>query len=253
MQDDILSDIFYKAFEKVIKINLKEGTFEEIENNKQHLVEYSGIDQWFIKFANDSTLCPYDKKRFLSFANIENFKTILADENTTDAGIVYQRKIDGVYHWVMMRIFKINNEEILLTVKDVNQCWLSIEEQQNRGAFRTKEILIKDLQHIADRKTHLGAVIFEYLPKDAGEMADVFTFYFDVNQLYQYDSTHIILLLEEIQHDTFRSKLSQIYNNLQAYNVEIGSNWQKEVGNYVDYMSTLSYNLQINKPRNKAE
>ena len=44
MQDDILSDIFYKAFEKVIKINLKEGTFEEIENNKQHLVEYSGID-----------------------------------------------------------------------------------------------------------------------------------------------------------------------------------------------------------------
>ena len=31
MQDDILSDIFYKAFEKVIKINLKEGTFEEIE------------------------------------------------------------------------------------------------------------------------------------------------------------------------------------------------------------------------------
>lgn len=64
MQDNILSNIFYKAFEKVIKINLKEGTFEEIENGKQHPVEYSGIDQWFIKFANDSTLCPYDKKRF---------------------------------------------------------------------------------------------------------------------------------------------------------------------------------------------
>ena len=98
MQDNILSNIFYKAFEKVIKINLKEGTFEKIENGKQNPVEYSGIDQWFIKFANDSTLCPYDKKRFLRFANVENFKALLADENTTDAGIVYQRKIDDVYH-----------------------------------------------------------------------------------------------------------------------------------------------------------
>lgn len=253
MQEDILSNIFYKAFEKVIKINLKEGTFEEIENDKQHPVEYSGIDQWFIKFANDPTLCPYDKKRFLRFANVENFKKLLADDNTTDVGIVYQRKIDDVYHWAMMRIFKINDEEILLTVKDVNQCWLSIEEQQNRGAFRTKEILIKDLQRIADHRTPLGAVIFEYLPKDAGEMADVFTFYFDVNQLYQYDSTHIILLLEEIRHDIFRSKLSQIYNDLRAYDVEIGSNWQKEVDDYADYMSALSYNLQINKPQQKAE
>lgn len=84
-------------------------------------------------------------------------------------------------------------------------------------------------------------------------MADVFTFYFDVNQLYQYDSTHVILLLEEIRHDIFRSKLSQIYNDLQAYDVEIGSNWQKEVEDYADYMSALSYNLQINKPRKKAE
>ena len=31
MQDNILSNIFYKAFEKVIKINLKEGTFEKLK------------------------------------------------------------------------------------------------------------------------------------------------------------------------------------------------------------------------------
>lgn len=73
MKEDILSNIFYKAFEKVIKINLKEGTFEEIENDKQHPVEYSGIDQWFIKFANDPTLCPYDKKTFFALCKYRKF------------------------------------------------------------------------------------------------------------------------------------------------------------------------------------
>lgn len=253
MNDDILSKIFYSAFEKVIKINLKDETFEEIKEGKQHAIEYSGIDQWFIKFSNGTTLCPCDRSRFLEFANIENFKTILADENTTDAGICYQRKINGEYHWAMMRIYRIDEENILLTVKDIDQCWLPIEAQENRGQFKSKEILIKKLQSIADKEVATGAVILEYDSSEAVEMAEVFRYAFNPDNIYQYDVSHIIVVFEDIRHDIFRGRLSQVYTDFIGYDVEIGAVWRRKIEDYADFMSALSYNLQINKPREEAE
>lgn len=251
MADEDLSKVLFNAFEKIIKINFVSGTFQEVEEGRKTPIDYTGVDQWFIEFANSSKMCAYDKTRFLKFANIENFKRVLSKSH--DAGIVYQRKIDDDYHWAMMRVYKINETEALLTVKDIQQCWLSVEEQENRGEFKTREMLIKDLQKLADIVVSIGMVIFEYASKDAIEMAEVFAYYFDVNKVYQYDGNHVIVIFEDVRHDRFRGRLSQIYNDCSAYNVSIGSVWRPRVDDYAELMGALSFNLQINKPQGQAE
>ena len=104
---------------------------------------------------------------------------------------------------------------------------------------------------MADKDITAGAVILEYSPKEAIEMADVFKYAFIPDNIYQYDVSHIIVLFEDIKHDIFRGRLSQVYTDFIGYDVEIGAVWRRKVEDYADFMSSLSYNLQINKPIQK--
>ena len=235
------------TYEKVLLVNLKDGTFQEIVVNEDEQVAYKGLDQWLFKFANSNNMCTHDKVRFLKFANIENFKRILTCQPHDN--IVYQRKIDGDYHWCALTIYAIeHSDKALLTVQDLQQYQAVIDEQKNRGGFKDRSAL-QDyaLKNIANPES-IGMIIFEYPLVEATDMAEIFNYYYDINNIYQYDSTHVIVVFPNISTEAFTGRLSQAYKEFLVYNAEIGSVWRSAGWDYTEVMSSLSLNLQINKP-----
>lgn len=234
------------TYEKILLIDLQEETFKEIKTNSDEQVHYQGINQWFIKFANSDSMAPNDRERFIKFANIETIKQNLMVRD--EISIVYQRKINDVFHWCLMSIYKTDiPDEVLLTVKDIQDCWLSIEEQKNRGNFNSREKLQERAIFIQNKKRPLGLVIFEFKEEDICELFEVFTYHFNINSIYQYDATHIIVPIEVDNAGDFTLRVSDIYKNFMAYDVEIGHAWQDAGWNYIGLMGALSANLQNNK------
>lgn len=237
-----------QGYEKVLRLNLETETFEVIKINEKEKVNYTGINQWFIKFANSEKMCLNDKMRFLKFVDLRAIKERLKTEN--DINLIYQRQINGIYHWRLMTIYKsIHENEAILTIRDLQDQWLSISDQVNRGKYKT----VGDLnQVIIDSKLHnkeLGLAIFEYKFETPEEAKTIFNYFFEIDNIYEYNENHIIVSYQDMDHSEFMCEISKIYKEFSAYDITIGATWSDKFKDYSGAISELLRHLEINREK----
>jgi len=94
-------------YHKVLKINLTEDSFEEINlEQEKDVIQCKNpihISQWVREFAEAGNILEEDKKIYLDFCNIEWLKQQFK-EGAKNLSCHYRRLIDGEFHWVKMEV-----------------------------------------------------------------------------------------------------------------------------------------------------
>lgn len=240
---DILETI-YNNYNKILLINCENDTFEEIKVSKNERVSYSGLNQWFIEFAN-SQIHPQDRNRFLEFANtISILKNIY---NKKSISIIYEkREENNNYHWARMEILKTAKYgSFVLFVEDINDEVPLMEQQKYRHQHETRDAINDYLNTLQLYGVPVGIILVEHNPIDKIQIEQIFEYH--RNKVFEYDDSHLVIILNGLSSENFYNKLANIYNELKQYSVNIGSAWREELEYNQELINSAIMNLSNNR------
>lgn len=239
-------DFLLNSYTKILKINYKENSFEEIKVASNEKVNYSGLDKWFITFANNS-IDERDRYRFLTQINSRHIEEMLVDEEMNKFYIVYRRKtcFDKAA-WHIMTIYKIDNETAYLTVQEIQGILNSIQladEASWKILPIEKSEEVYNLKHFST----LGALAIEV---DTEIAADAIPYYLFNRRIYSYGK-YYILFVSGATYDKFYSEITKYYRIMDGLDGVIGHYWTDDEEMSLEEIADLAIkNLNFNKEKN---
>lgn len=206
------------AYIKVLRINLNDETFDEIQLSESETDESRGystnIGQWMRDFASFGNVHPDDKERYLAFVDIPTIRKEF-NSGKNSISIRYRRKSEDGFRYVRMTLQKSadyseENEIVILRLEDIHDDVLAANEINYQKSVTGALVdmyftcLYIDMKDNSYRRVFVVKDFEKYIP-EAGNMADVMGKY--INELVV--PNDMSLFNEKFSVEVIREKLQE--------------------------------------------